>query len=304
MDVERAALDLLPDRIRVAIEKSGLLGRICEIRLRSTGAVSLTVGEKNFVIDSVGRLTGTKGGLFCSQKEVSSVISAAVGSSMYRYSNAIKNGYVTTPRGIRVGFCLRGVQTQSAALSPIDSADGVNIRIPRFLRGCSSSAVDFFKASGIGSALFFAPPGGGKTTFIRDLALNLSEGGVFSPLRVCVVDSRDELFPSGFDQKGRGLLDVMRTSSKSEGIARALHIFNPQVIICDELEKSEDFEAMLKAARGACICMATLHGDSKKAFLSDPFVKKLIFEGRFLYASALKMASGSTSCSFFNLQEG
>lgn len=301
MDVELCALELLPPRIRAAVEKSGLSGRISEIRLRSKGVLSLTVGEKNMIIDPMGRATGIRGGICCTQKEVSSVISAAVGGSMYRYSDAVSDGYVTTPQGIRIGFCPKGGQREEGCSSPIESADGVNIRIPRFISDCSRDAIDFFRASGPGSTLFFAPPGGGKTTFIRDLALKLSTEGIYSPLRVCAVDSADELFPQGMDLEGKGLLDVLRTSSKADGIARALRVFNPQVIACDELSRKEDYEALLRGARGACYCMATVHGDGKKAFLKDPLVARLISEGRFKYAAELKMLSGRTACEFFSL---
>ena len=173
-------------------------------------------------------------------------------------------GYLIGRGGFRIGLCgtvaVRG--DGGTALRDISSAV---VRISRQVRGLWQEVPEW-SAGGFDSTLIAAPPGGGKTTLLRDMIATLSNGTEDRcPLRVGVVDERGELagMYRGVPQLDVGChTDVLDGCPKALGIPMLLRSANPQVIAVDEITAEADARALLRAANCGVRLLATAHGTS------------------------------------------
>jgi len=125
----------------------------------------------------------------------------------------------------------------------------------------------------------------GKTTILRDLVRNISNGideiG-FRGINVGMVDERSELSAlyKGVPQNDIGIrTDVMENVPKSIGIKMLIRTMAPQVVVADEIGSSNDVEAIKEAATSGVKGIFTAHGDSNKNLLNNPILKSLIQTG-------------------------
>lgn len=276
------ALSLLPPSLSAPVSLFGRSCRVNEIRLRRDLPLSLSVGAENFIVDREGRRTSPENAVTCASKDLELVLENACGGSLYRYAPSLKRGHVTTPAGVRVGLC---------GADPGDGSTvdlwGLNLRIPAYIRGVCGDLLRRYRHKGLVSTLIFAPPGGGKTTFVRDLALSLASGD--KPLRTAAVDDLGELFPSPELCRG-ALVDVVTGFGKAEGISRAVRLLDPQVVVCDELGSPGDADAIREYASAGAVFIATAHAGSRDDLLKRPSVRGLVEEGYFPLIVGLRLS--------------
>ncbi len=244
-ETERTALSYLPERLaREAKTLASLTGGgINEIRLRSRGLLSLTVNGD----DVIGRIT-------VSEEECRECFRALCGRSVYSYGETVKNGYVTTPEGIRAGVCGRAV-TNGGQVEAVNGITSISIRIPHRIPGAGDYAYEILKKHSFSqNMLIWSKPGVGKTTCLRELAVRLS-----SHVRTAVVDTRNELSAG---VKSAGLADYLSGYPRSTGIEIAKRTLSPKVIICDEISSNEDADAVRDAADSGITVIASVHAAS------------------------------------------
>lgn len=120
------------------------------------------------------------------------------------------------------------------------------------------------------SALIISPPGLGKTTLIRDIARQMSDGtGGRRPVRVAIADERGEIAGCvlGIPTLNVGMrTDVMDGCPKRVSMELMARSMSPQVIITDELGHSGDMEAVRDVMRSGIQVIATVHArDGREA---------------------------------------
>lgn len=271
------ACALLPGRLRAAALTLPLhqKAETEEIRLRIGRTVFLTLpgGE-----EPIPRTTVTR-------SDLEQVLDRATEYSRYAAAETIRRGYVTAAGGFRVGLC-------GTALPGGEGNEGVRdvsslvIRIPRVREGAALPVLPALLEDGRPvSTLLLSPPGGGKTTLLRDLVRLLSQGTEgCAPCRVALVDERGELAAV---HRGRPQLevgchtDVMDGCPKHLAVPMLLRAMTPQVIALDEVALPADVEAVCAAAGCGAALLATAHAASPEELKSRPVGRALLDCGVF-----------------------
>jgi stage III sporulation protein AA len=300
MDSINRHLSLFPTRLRNILKKYDHWDQICEIRLRMNAPLSLTSFQGNVTLNENGRECPLSHGITCEEDELSYLLGGFCGGSVYRYFERLKDGFAVDEDGWRMGICTP--RTKESVFLP-NQIFGINLRIPRQIPFAAKPIVEKMTSEGIFSLLVCSAPGEGKTTLLRSLGALLSLGGEGSPpLRVAVVDEREELFPSKMNVK-TGLLDVLPAYEKSVGIQQATRLFSPQVILCDEIGSPEEAQAVLHACSGGCTVIASAHAATLSEAKRTPALAKLLESGKFRYAVFLEKIPGESYRSRFQWEK-
>lgn len=189
-------------------------------------------------------------------KEILSLVSQY---SLYAFEEEVRRGYLTVPGGHRIGMTGR-VVVEQGEIKTLRHITCFNIRVSHERKGCAKELYPLLLEGGhLMSTLIISPPGGGKTTLLRDLIRYASQS-----LTVSLVDERSEIAGSyqGTAQWDVGPgCDVMDGCPKAMGMEMVLRSMGPDVIAVDEIGTKEDYEAMKKALVSGCSLLATMHGE-------------------------------------------
>ncbi len=252
----RQAAEVLPEHLRrAALARCADEQAVAEeFRLRSGQKMSL-LGPEGETSISAEPVTG---------QDLQAVLDRATEFSAYRCAGSIRQGYVTVRGGCRVGICGTAV-LRGGEIATVGELSSLSIRIARAAFGVAKDVYPKLWSEGsFESTLILSPPGGGKTTLLRDLIRCLSKGSQTHPaLRVAVVDERGEIAAArgGCAQFDVGPhTDILTGTEKAEGISMLLRAMNPQVIAVDEITAPEDIRAMTVAANCGVAFLATVHG--------------------------------------------
>ena len=244
---------LLPSEITAALSAAGGGGAVEEIRLRAGREASLTVGGRNIMTS-----------LVLTADTLTAILVHMCGGSLYAFDQTIREGYISLPEGIRVGVAGRAVCEEGKIIG-VCEITGLCIRLPHVHRDVGGEMCRLLRhlnqgGRGPQGILIYAPPGVGKTTLLRGVAVGLSGGDGLPPLRTVVVDTRGEL---GFETEGRGLcLDILRGYPRARGVEIATRTLSAQVIICDEIGDTEEALSLISTHHGGVPLVATAHGGS------------------------------------------
>ena len=247
---------ILPPRIRLQMEPFS--GQAQDIRLRLGAPPEVVTGEGSTFL--TGNVTA---------EELNFVVNTASRYSPWAAAT-IARGYLTAPGGHRIGLCGEAVMREGR-MEGIRQTTSLCIRVARDFPGLAEPLTGL-----AGSILILGAPGWGKTTLLRDLIRQKSNGGT----EISVVDERGELFPG---QTERGThTEVLTGCPKAQGIEMLLRTMGPKCIAVDEITAEEDCEAMTQAAWCGVSLLATAHAGSLRDFLHRqvyaPLVKQNLFE--------------------------
>ncbi len=276
MSIEKI-VELLPQRVASAISEYSE-DIICEIRMRAGRMLTITTPISNI-------LTSVR----CTKEELNETVERLCGGSLHSYSETIKNGFIPLPDGFRAGVCGR---YYSGSVRDISS---ICIRIPRNVKGVGLSLCRRLISSG-GGMLIYSPPGEGKTTLLRDMAVTLSSPPYLR--RVAVIDTRGEIYREDFFTSS--IAEIYGGYPKAYGIELATRTMSPQFIICDELG-GDEAKSIKEAQNCGVPLVATAHASSLKGLLSRPAFKEIHALGIFsLYVGIKRMGAGYS----FEIDEG
>lgn len=116
----------------------------------------------------------------------------------------------------------------------------------------------------------------GKTTILRDLVRNISDG---LRINVSVIDERGEIASmyKGVPQNNVGIrTDVLSNLQKNIGMRMVIRSMSPKVIVADEIGNEKDIEAINYALCCGVKGIFTAHGNGLEDLLLNNTMQNLI----------------------------
>lgn len=178
-------LKVLPPEIKEKL--CGKLDKLEEIRIRVNRPVILQYGQVeeviNYTIDS---------------EMILNILQNICDNSIYAYQEQICNGYITLKGGHRVGITGNVVFKENKIIN-ISYISSLNFRIARQVLNCSYKTFEYIinlDKNTVFNSIIVSPPGRGKTTILRDLVRNISNGISeigFRGVNVGLADERSEI---------------------------------------------------------------------------------------------------------------
>ena len=237
-----------------------------EIRLRANRPIIVIREGKEFFLDKDGDFTeNPEEACQVTEKELEGFLNHICHYSPYAFEDEIRRGFITVAGGHRVGIAGQVVLERESAVRTMKHISYVNIRIAHQIMGVADKILPHLYEKGrIKNILIISPPECGKTTLLRDIIRQVSDGNVYGPgISVGVVDECSEIAGSylGIPQNDVGIrTDVMDGCPKVLGMMLLLRSMAPGVIAIDELGGAEELEAVKQVSYCGSKIVATLHG--------------------------------------------
>lgn len=272
----KGLITVFPTSIRPRMRKINWDG-LEEIRVRIGWPVELIYGNHNEWLGNYDSMIDRQ----C----LDEMLNYITGYSIYAMEEELKQGYITFAGGHRIGITGHATyeelrSTNEPQITNMIDIGGLNIRIAHERKGCAEQIIPLLrKENSIYNTVFFAVPGVGKTTCLRDAIRILSNGDDKYPgMKVCVVDERSEIAAcvNGKPQNDLGKrTDVLDACPKVLGMRMVLRSMSPDVIAVDELGKEEEFTLLEQMQCSGVKILGTMHAGDMEQVMRNPMIRRM-----------------------------
>ncbi|NMB43136.1 MAG: stage III sporulation protein AA [Clostridiales bacterium] len=282
-------LKIFSSNIRTILSRLELDYRLLqEIRLRANSPLFIIYDNQEYVVDCDGRITKSiDNAFYIETNEIKETMEYISNFSFYAFEDEIRQGFITISGGHRIGISGK-VILDNEKIRSMKYISFINVRLSHQVEGCADKVMPYLydDTGACFNTLIISPPRCGKTTLLRDVIRQLSDGSLGNPgMIVGVVDERSEIGACymGVPQNNLGIrTDVLDCCPKAKGMMMLIRSMSPRVIAVDEVGSDEDIKAIKYVMNCGCRLIATVHGDSIEDILNKPIldelVKKRLFE--------------------------
>ena len=321
----KGLVTVFPTSIRPRMRKINWDG-LEEIRVRIGWPVELIYGNHNEWLGNYDSMIDRQ----C----LDEMLNYITGYSLYAMEEELKQGYITFSGGHRIGVTGHATyealrDSKEPKITNIIDIGGLNIRIAHERKGCAEGIIPFLrKGDSIYNTIFFAAPGVGKTTYLRDAIRILSDGvSVLSDgeekyvdnskmeismenqnktgVKICVVDERCEIAAcvNGIPQNDLGRrTDVLDACPKLAGMRMVLRSMSPEVIAVDELGDETEFALLQKMCTSGVKILGTMHAGDMEDVQRNVLVRECMKEGIIeRFVELVRLANGERT---FRIYDG
>lgn len=231
--------------------------------------------------------------------ELQLLLARASEHSVHTVEGQLREGFVTTKYGHRLGVCGEAV-IENGRVKNLRSLSSMDLRIAKQALGIADELLPQLCEEGFKNTLILAPPGAGKTTLLRDLCRVLSRR-----FRVSIADERCEIAAcfAGAPRFDVGLCDIFTGGGKAEVLSLLTRGMAPEIIAMDEITKPEDCLALGEASACGCRFLATAHGDSVSDLQARPAYRALLGAGIFRRAVMIEASGGKRTYRVTELED-
>lgn len=273
--------NILAETIRECLNKENLdFAELQEIRMRIDKPLMIVYHNREKVLP-----TNSSEKYNVTKEDVRETMDYISHYSLYAYEKELQQGFLTIEGGHRVGV-MGKVIMEGTKVKNIQYISSVNIRVAHEKIGCADRVMKHItKNREICHTLIISPPRCGKTTLLRDIIRQISDGNDFvKGATVGVVDERSEIGGcyQGIAQNQLGMrTDILDCCPKAEGMLMLIRSMSPQVVAIDEIGTPEEIHAVEYAMQCGCKLIASVHGLDMEEAREKPILGELIRKHRF-----------------------
>lgn len=284
-----------------------------EIRLRSQKPLILNANNRDYFYNQNLNKLDTKmdNPYIVTKEDIEQTFQIICKYSIHSFMDDIKKGFITLRGGHRVGLVGKAI-VEDGQVKNMKHISSLNIRVSREIIGCSNNILSHIIRGDnqVNNTLIISPPQCGKTTLIRDIVRNLSNGNKdygFKGIKVALIDERNEIAGSylGVPQMDIGIrTDIIETCPKDLGIMMLLRSMSPNLIVTDEIGNIDEIKALYTALNGGVNLITTVHGDSIEDIKSRKELSNLLDKDLFKKVIILSAKKGpGTVEKIYDLEE-
>lgn len=299
MDGANSLLYIFPQSLRWLFGQAMMeYQKLEEIRLRTGKPVIVRLHNGERFLNSAGCFTGVEADSYrISNGELTDILNQVCHDSIYAYEDEVKQGFLTVPGGHRIGIAGQAVVEEDGRIRTMKYIASMNIRIAHEIKGAADKVLPYLYEGGrLCNTLIISPPGCGKTTLLRDIVRQVSDGNIYGKgMTVGIVDERSEIAGSymGEPQNQVGIrTDVLDACPKVYGMMMLIRSMAPEVVAIDELGSNEDVQAIKRVSACGCRLLATVHGLDIRDMREKVFMKELLKERMFARYVVLDKSDG------------
>ncbi len=287
----RGKIKKLPSQFKEEIE---------EIRLRVNQPLMIFANNTDFFITVNNGVSKYNSNSYIVEKNnIETTLQFIANYSIYSVVEELKQGFITIEGGHRIGI-VGSIVSDNLGIKTMKEFTGLNLRIAGEKIDVSKKIMPYLiNCRGeFRNTLIISPPQCGKTTLLRDIIRNISNGIPdlnLRGLKVGVVDERSEIAAcyDGVPQNNLGIrTDILNRCPKAQGMMMLIRSMSPQVIATDELGREDEIMAISEAVLAGINLITTVHGKSLEDILNRRLIGDLIKEGIFKRIIILSSSKG------------
>ena len=274
--------------MRRILQKADLnFAELQEIRMRINSPLMIRQRGKEYKLTEEGKLLRCNGNEqyekenihYVDRCELMETMEYIAGYSLYAYEDELRQGFLTIQGGHRVGVAGK-ILMEEGKVRSIRYISFLNIRLAHQVEGCADKVMPFIVENGeVCHTLIISPPCCGKTTLLRDVIRQISNGNAWCEGKnVGVVDERSEIGGAyqGVPQNDLGIrTDLLDCCPKAEGMMMLIRSMSPEVVAVDEIGDYGDIKAIESVLNCGCRLIATVHGSSVEDIEKKPLLQKI-----------------------------
>jgi len=277
-------LKIFSIKLRTVLSKLNIdFYHLQEIRLRINAPLIIIYDNRELFVTGDAELVKSHlQAIIITKNEIRETMEYISNYSLYAFEDEIKQGFITISGGHRIGIAGKTI-LENDMIKGMKHISFINIRLAHQVKGCADTVLPYLindKANGIYHTLIISPPRCGKTTLLRDVIRQFSDGSSYLPgMSIGVVDERSEIGACymGIPQNELGIrTDILDCCPKAKGMMMLIRSMSPQIIAVDEVGSKEDLEAIDYVISCGCKLIATVHGSSIEDIKSKPILSELM----------------------------